>query len=182
MTGLKKRQWSKKEIKFLRNNWSVMTGSAIAQELGRKTGAVYAKAISLGIRKYTKHKVSVPKNLGNSTAVQQKLNFNEIKVNKKRAYRAWSLEEEKMLMDMRGYLTIKEISKRLNRTTASIFQRINRLNHQAKAIETEMNVNPVEVKASQKSHISTKNIITAISVALNMGLAGLVAYFLFILN
>ena len=56
MSNLERKAWSRKEIKFLRNNWSIMTGADIAKHLGRGSNAVYSKAVSLGLRKNIKHK------------------------------------------------------------------------------------------------------------------------------
>lgn len=43
--------WTSEHIKFLRDNWSTMTGNEIARKLGRSRSGIVGKANRLGLKK-----------------------------------------------------------------------------------------------------------------------------------
>ena len=204
---MKKELWTTKEVKFLRNNWSVMTGADIAEHLGRKKSAVYSKAVSLGIRKNIKHKkASTPRSLSVKSkapkGVQQTLNLSNVKTVKEFNRTPWSPEEDKFLMDSYKLLTYSEIGRRLGRTSIAIsnrmrkkglikdanksFKKLPKINLETaqKSVAKELtkvakNKTPVAVVKKQPK-ISVQNIITLTSVAANVGLAAVIFYLLFI--
>ena len=195
MTKVEKKAWSRKEIKFLRNNWSVMTGSDIAKELGRGSRAVYAKAVNLGLRKNIKHKVTsrkVEAKVKPAPVVQRTFSFGNthvaIKMNESRVN--WTPEEDRFLEDSYNLLTAAEIGERLGRTRLSVCNRIRKKG--LKKTQRKVNTN-IRVKATSKAravskvqgvkkerNISVQSIFTSISVLANIGLALLVIYLLFI--
>lgn len=187
---MSKEIWSKKEVKFLRNNWSVMTGLQIAEELGRGRNAVYAKAASLGLRKNIKHKISLPRvskkvESTEPIGIQQKLNLvePEVKVIKRRA---WSPEEDKLLIDLYKTVSYTELGKRLGRSRQAICDRVRNRGLERKfsfprSARTHSSVEkPIPVaKSDSNNNISIQNIILAMSTIVNLGLVALVIFLLY---
>ena len=196
MSNVKVREfWTKKEVKFLRNNWSIMTGSQIAEELGRKKSAVYSKAVNLGLRKNIKHKVSTPKSLKKievNKGVQKKLTFSStepvVKEVKKCSRTPWTPEDE-FLKNSFKLLTYEEIGKKLGRTKLAISDRM-RKNKLQKLLrrpkQVAVSTNKPEVKpittsvVKTEKHISVQIVTLAVATLLNVGLAALVIYLLLI--
>lgn len=183
---IKKELWTNKEVKFLRNNWSVMTGLQIAQKLGRNRSAIYAKATSLGLRKNIRHKVTTPKTLQAAkvtepVSIQQKFDFAQ-EAPKKEVRRAWTPEEDQILRDLLHKVTAAELGRRLGRTRQAICDRIRVKGLKKKTVEAPVKVeSKVEKTLAPKkvtvtSNIQWQNLALAIATALNVGLAALVAY------
>ena len=192
MSKTKKELWSKKEVKFLRNNWSVMTGSQIAEELGRGRNAVYTKAASLGLRKNIKHKVTVPRAIKRKEdikplGIQQKLNFTptNVKIIKRRA---WSSEEDKLLADLYKTISYAELGKRLGRSKQAICDRVRNKGLEKKfssvrspriRSEVPKPLSIVKNNTNSKHSISIQDIVLIASTAINIGLVALVTFLLY---
>lgn len=145
------RRWTTDEISYLKNEYGRRPASSIAHELDRSVKAVFAKADKLQLksspdarrgtgrfwsdneREYLKRAYehvptsAIARNLGRSqasvSAQARKIQLRRERIREKDEYEPWNQREDAIVRNEFMSTSIMELSKRLDRTEASIYKR-----------------------------------------------------------
>lgn len=165
--NLKSKKWTESEVNFLISNLNTLSDKEISVALGKSIPAVMSKKQSI---KKTKNLRPAPDSISSSTSKSSKSSSSSSS-SKSSSSNRWSSKEISYLKKNIKSKSFKQLSKELNRTTASVISKAASLGL-SRGSNSSSKSSSSSGSSIKSSKISFRSIALWTSVAINAILAG----------